>query len=81
MSFLYRTVKPTSISSSCRAKLVLKMIRCCRNAGCKYILARSYNYIYVLTLFGGGTVVKVLSYKSEGRWFDPSLCHWNFSLI
>jgi len=20
----------------------------------------------------GGTVVKVLSYKSEGRWFDPS---------
>ena len=28
----------------------------------------------------GGTVVKVLRYKSEGRWFDPSWCHWNFSL-
>ena len=28
----------------------------------------------------GGTVVKVLCYKSEGRWFDPSWCHWNFSL-
>jgi len=28
----------------------------------------------------GGTVVKVLCYKSEGRWFDPSCCHWNFSL-
>ena len=28
----------------------------------------------------GSTVVKVLCYKSEGRWFDPSLCHWNFSL-
>jgi len=27
-----------------------------------------------------GTVVKVLYYKSEGRWFDPSWCHWNFSL-
>jgi len=25
-------------------------------------------------------VVKVLCYKSEGRWFDPSWCHWNFSL-
>jgi hypothetical protein len=25
-------------------------------------------------------VVKLLSYKSEGRWFDPSCCHWNFSL-
>ena len=22
----------------------------------------------------GGTVVKVLCYKSEGRWFDPSWC-------
>ena len=23
---------------------------------------------------------KVLRYKSEGRWFDPRWCHWNFSL-
>ena len=29
----------------------------------------------------GGTVVKVLCYKSEGRWFNPRWCHWNFSLI
>jgi hypothetical protein len=28
----------------------------------------------------GGTVVKVLCYKSEGRWFDFRWCHWNFSL-
>jgi hypothetical protein len=28
----------------------------------------------------GSTVVKVLRYKSEGRWFDPRWCHWNFSL-
>ena len=28
----------------------------------------------------GSTVVKVLCYKSEGRWFDPSWCHWSFSL-
>jgi hypothetical protein len=27
-----------------------------------------------------GTVVKVLCYKSEGRWFDPGWCYWNFSL-
>jgi len=26
----------------------------------------------------GRTVVKVLCYKSEGRWFDPSWCQWNF---
>ena len=24
-------------------------------------------------------VVKVLCYKSEGRWFDSRWCHWNFS--
>jgi len=28
----------------------------------------------------GSTVVKVLYYKSEDRWFDPNWCHWNFSL-
>ena len=26
----------------------------------------------------GSTVVKVLCYKSEGRWFDPSWCQWTF---
>jgi len=28
----------------------------------------------------GSTVVKVLCYKSEGRWFDSRWCNWNFSL-
>ena len=28
----------------------------------------------------GSAVVKVLCYKSEGRWFDSRWCHWNFSL-
>jgi len=26
----------------------------------------------------GSTVVKVLCYKSEGRWFDPGWCQWIF---
>jgi len=25
-------------------------------------------------------MVKVLCYKSEGRWYDSRCCHWNFSL-
>jgi len=29
----------------------------------------------------GSTVVKVLCYKSEGRWFDPSWCQWIFSFL
>jgi len=28
----------------------------------------------------GGTVVKVLCYKSEGRWFHSSWCHWSFTM-
>jgi len=31
-------------------------------------------------MYRGGTVVKVLCYKSEGRCFDPSWCHWKFLL-
>jgi len=26
----------------------------------------------------GGTLLKVLCYKSEGRWFDPSSYQWIF---
>ena len=39
-------------------------------------------FLKVKVQFGdrGSTVVKVLCYKSEGRWFDPSWCNWNFSL-
>jgi len=55
----------------------------------------SLNYIFFLNrsnitrflwkhiyLYGdcGSTVVKVLCYKSEGRWFDSRWCQWNFSL-
>jgi len=42
---------------------------------CEYI----YLFIYLFTyLFGdrGSTVVKVLCYKSEGRWFHASWYHW-----
>ena len=28
----------------------------------------------------GSSVVKVLCYKSEGRWFDPSWCQWKLPL-
>ena len=28
--------------------------------------------------YRGSKVVKVLCYNSEGRWFDPSWCHWIF---
>jgi len=37
-------------------------------------------FFYICRVLGdcGGTVVKVLCYKSEGRWFDPSWCRWIF---
>jgi len=36
-----------------------------------------YIYIYIYIWDRGGTVVKVLCYKSEGHWFHPSWCHWH----
>ena len=38
--------------------------------------------IIIIIIIGDGvdTMVKMLCYKSEGRWFDPSWCHWKFSL-
>jgi len=46
----------------------------------KYYIAMAIN-IYTVLHVGlgdrGSTVLRVLCYKSEGRWFDPS---WNFSL-
>jgi hypothetical protein len=37
-------------------------------------------FIIITKTADGGTVVKVLRYKPEGRWFDSRRCHWNFSL-
>ena len=47
------------------------------------LICKSHNYFLLpsdLNRDRGSTVVKVLCYKSEGRWFDSRLCHWNFSL-
>ena len=40
------------------------------------------NSLRLFLLFGdrGSSVVKVLCYKSGGRWFDSRWCNWNFSL-
>jgi hypothetical protein len=34
-----------------------------------------FNSLHVSSGDRGSTVVKVLRYKSEGRWFDPRWCH------
>jgi len=39
-----------------------------------------FYHVFFLCGDRGSSVVEVLCYKSEGRWFDPSWCHWNFSL-
>ena len=33
---------------------------------------------FFMFVYCGSTVVKVLCYKLEGRWFNPSWCQWNF---
>jgi len=34
--------------------------------------------IIIIIIIVQYSVVKVLCYKSEGRWFDPSRCPWIF---
>jgi len=49
---------------------------------CGTLWYRNELFDIVMVVIGdhGSTVVKVLCYKSEGRWFDPRWCHWNFLL-
>jgi len=58
---------------------------CKYNHVSKYVLTRDVNKIFIQRTplksgYRGSTVVNVLCYKSEGRWFDSRWCHWNFSL-
>jgi len=41
---------------------------------------RNYSWYSYLLGDRSSTVVKVLCYKSEGRWLDPSWCQWIFHL-
>jgi hypothetical protein len=48
----------------------------------KFIALEKYMQLtHLMGTADGGTVVKVLCYKSEGRWLDSRWCHWNFLLI
>ena len=52
---------------------------------CSMLLVQSSSAMFYLEFIplrdiGRGTVVKVLCYKSEGRWLDLRWGHWNFSL-
>jgi hypothetical protein len=44
------------------------------------VLLGNIGIIIIIIGDRGSTVVKVLYYKSEGRWFDSRWCHWIFPL-
>ena len=66
---MFQAVPPPIIRSTCTHSL--------RTVNCKALENKS-NSIYLYLGDRGSTVVKVLCYKSEGRWFDPSWCQWIF---
>ena len=51
------------------------------SAGPEFVI-RSHELVYSIFILSsllcwfGNILVKVLCYKSEGRWFDPNWCHW-----
>jgi len=61
---------------------VAQWLRCCAtNRAVAGSIPAGVSGFYVHPVFyddRGSTVVKVLCYKSEGRWFDPSWCHCIF---
>ena len=70
-----RTCLNVTLNVQSVARLVFKTADD-RHLMCSYASVRNI-YVGVKKLIGdrGSTMVKVLCYKSEGRWFDPSLCH------
>ena len=68
---------------TCRRRQKLKKLNYTSSINLKnafgWFMLHSLNYTDVHSLIDRcGTVVKVLCYKSEGRWFDPSWCQWIF---
>jgi len=53
----------------------------CPTCVCRTLEANAFWIVYTHFLWRGSTVVKVMCYISEGRWFDPSWCqgifHWH----
>jgi len=58
-------------------KLMLKLIHNNITLSLDSVQIKKCIFIY-LYRGRGGTVVKMLCYKSERRWFDPSWCQWIF---
>ena len=46
----------------------------------RYVLSTFLGFSWAFYAVGdrGGTLVKVLCYKSESRWFDPTWCQWHW---
>jgi len=75
--FLYRVV----IGCTCRnsfTSLRKVWFSLCRLSGNSPLPNKSSKRIPIPNFVRDSTVVKVLCYKSEGRWFDPSWCLWIF---
>jgi hypothetical protein len=62
---IFRRSKTVCYCTRCTALVLLDVA----GSGCGALSCRMWA---VLASYNSGTVVKVLCYKSEGRWFDPS---------
>ena len=79
--FLWHALYPVPMCSKDLGKWNVCMHVCTRI--CMYVCMHVclYVYMYVYQQHSGdrgSSVVKVLCYNSEGRWFDPSWCQWIF---
>ena len=78
--FIHMTSKCSPSSGLTAKKKNLYEFRCAPVCGTCSVAFDLHDFI-PLTIFDGdrgGTVVKVLCYKSVGRWFDSRWCDWKF---
>ena len=73
-----RNVKPILNQQPCFLEKASSVQHKIKSLNINIFIVRKYYYLYKFAGDCGSTVVKVLCYKSEGRWFDPSLCQWIF---
>jgi len=69
---MLKWVKPLKTTKNIYIIIVVILVQ--TNIYCRHSAAATYFILYYIH----STVVKVLCYKSEGRWFDPSWCQWIF---
>jgi len=78
--YIHNTYTGLCLSSLTNTKYEVELEPKKKKNTSNYAVTFNITELIRISWYRGSTVVKVLCYKSESRWFDSRWCHWNFSL-